>query len=74
MKLPIISGQELIKFLAKQGFEISSQKGSHVKLKKKTINETIVTIVPLHKRLDPGTLLGILKQSKIERQDLEKLR
>jgi predicted RNA binding protein YcfA (HicA-like mRNA interferase family) len=50
MKLPIISGQKLIKLLDKKGFEIAGRKGSHVRLKKKTSSKTLVTIVPLHKK------------------------
>ena len=35
-KLPVISGDELIKLLTKLGYEIVKQKGSHVRLRKKT--------------------------------------
>ncbi len=71
MKLPIISGMRLIKFLSKQGFEIVGRKGSHVRLKKKTADKALVTVVPLHKRLDAGTLLAILRQCEIEKEKLE---
>jgi len=71
MKLPIISGKQLIKFLSKQGFEIVGRKGSHVRLKKKTGTKTLVTVVPLHKKLDSGTLLAILRQCNLQRNELE---
>jgi len=70
MKLPIISGKKLINLLNKQSFEIVGRKGSHVRLKKKTPNKTLVTIVPMHKKLDAGTLLGILKQCEITKEEL----
>jgi predicted RNA binding protein YcfA (HicA-like mRNA interferase family) len=70
MKLPVVSGKELIKFLSKQGFEIVGRKGSHVRMKKKTQNKTLVTVVPLHKRLDPGTLLAILRQCEIQKEEV----
>jgi len=70
MKTPVISGKELIKILAKEGFEIAGQKGSHVRLKKKTPEKTLVTVVPLHKRLDIGTLLAILKQCEMKKEKL----
>ena len=62
---------QLIKFLSKQGFEIVGRKGSHVRLKKKTADKALVTVVPLHKRLDAGTLLAILRQCEIEKEKLE---
>jgi predicted RNA binding protein YcfA (HicA-like mRNA interferase family) len=73
MKLPILSGKEVIKFLSRSGFEIVGRKGSHIRLKKKINGKVLVTVVPLHKKIDVGTLLAILKQCEIERQELEKL-
>ena len=72
MKLPIISGQKLVKLLNKKGFEIVGRKGSHVRLKKKTPAKALVTIVPMHKKLDAGTLLGILKQLEITKEEFIK--
>lgn len=73
-KLPILSGQELIKILTKVGFVTEGQRGSHVKLKKRLEDRVIVTIVPLHNELDTGTLLGILKQAEISREEFFKLK
>jgi len=42
MKLPIISGKEVIKTLTKEGFQIKGRKGSHVTLEK-TNHETYRT-------------------------------
>ena len=68
MKLPIVSGLEVIKFLEKQGFELVSRKSSHVRMKKKdSSGNVLVTVIPVHKRLDPGTLLAILRQCNITR-------
>jgi predicted RNA binding protein YcfA (HicA-like mRNA interferase family) len=72
LKLPIISGKDLIKFLNKKGFEMVSQKGSHVRLKQNKFGEVKVTIVPLHKELDTGTLLAILRQCEIEKEEFRK--
>lgn len=69
LKLPIISGKDLIKFLNKKGFEIVSQKGSPVRMKQNKFGEVKVTIVPLHKELDTGTLLAILRQCEIEKEE-----
>jgi len=68
-KLPVISGRELIKTLAKHfGFRILRQKGSHVTL----TNDVSFITVPLHPELDKGTLNAILKDAKIERRDFMK--
>ncbi|HIH20664.1 TPA: type II toxin-antitoxin system HicA family toxin [Candidatus Micrarchaeota archaeon] len=73
-KLPVISGQELIKIPSKAGFAVEGQKGSHVKIKKQAQGKTIVTIVPLHKELDTGTLSEILKQVEISREGFFRLK
>jgi predicted RNA binding protein YcfA (HicA-like mRNA interferase family) len=65
-KIPILSGQELIKALEKAGFQVVRQKGSHVSLRK----ESHKTVVPLHRELSRGTLLGILAQCGLSRKDL----
>ncbi len=60
----------MIKILCKNfGFYFISQKGSHVKLKKQVDKQEIITIVPLHKELAPGTIKGILKLAQIEEKD-----
>ncbi|MEI8364688.1 MAG: type II toxin-antitoxin system HicA family toxin [archaeon] len=69
-KLPILSGKELIKILQKHGFEIVGQKGSHVRLKKITTERIYITVVPLHETISPGTLLSILKQANLEKENL----
>lgn len=71
-KLPVLSGKELIKILEKHEFVIVSQKGSHVRLKKITLDKIYITVVPLHDFISPGTLLYILKQSGLQKEDLTK--
>ena len=73
MKLPAISGEELIKILLKAGFSKVRQKGSHVSLEKKTEDKSLKTVVPLHKSLAKGTLSDILKQAGLTKEDLIKL-
>ena len=66
-KLPVLSGGELIRLLQRAGFQVVRQRGSHVSLKK----ESYCTVVPLHSELAKGTLLGILKQCGLTREELE---
>lgn len=57
--------QEMIKLLKKNGFEIISQNGSHVKLKNAEAGKTI--IVPYHsKDLKKGLEQAILKQAGLK--------
>ena len=62
MKLPQISGLELIKRLKKNGFMAIRQKGSHVRLEKFD-GEQIKLTVPLHQNLKKGTLSRIIKDA-----------
>ena len=72
-KLPKLSGEEVIKILVKKfGFKVSRQKGSHVTLVKHETGRKIVTVVPLHPELKPGTLLGILKLAEISKDNFLK--
>lgn len=64
-KLPRISGSELIKYFVRKGFAPTRQKGSHVILKSKDRR----IVIPLHDELDRGTLLAILEQAGIERDE-----
>lgn len=68
-KTPIMSGQEVIDRLCNDfNFIKIKQKGSHVKLR--TISEPkITTIVPLHDKLKPGTLAGILRLAKVDKDE-----
>ena len=69
VKLPVLSGEELIKALKKAGFQVVRSRGSHVSLHKGEYK----TIVPLHYEISKGTLLGILKQCGLSKEDLNNL-
>ena len=60
-KLPVVSSDEVIKALSKFGFIVSSQRGSHVKLRKGSLS----LIVPRHNELGKGILRKIIKQAGI---------
>ena len=61
-KLRVLSGKEIVKILSKFGFEVVSQRGSHVKLRRILPNGAKQTLtVPLHDELDKGTLKAIFR-------------
>ena len=72
-KLPRISGKEVIKILTKIGFVAVRQKGSHVILRKEGIGGSLVTVVPQHSEIDRGTLLEIIRQAGLSREEFFKL-
>jgi len=67
MKLPRLSGKEVIKALSQAGFTIARQKGSHIILKKETFEGKFAVVVPNHQEIDKGTLLEIIRQSRMSR-------
>ncbi len=68
-KLPRISENKLVKILVKEfGFEFARQKGDHVILRKFSGTEKIVTVVPLHNELKPGTLLIVLELARVKKR------
>ena len=72
-KLPVLSGHELIKILKKIGFEPVRHKGSHIVLVNNSAGSKRAVVVPNHKEIDPGTLLEIIRQAGLKRNDFEKL-
>jgi len=70
MKLPQISGKELIKKLRKQGFVITRQRGSHIRLEKNTKDKTIKITIPNHPILKKGTLHQIIKSAELTLEEV----
>lgn len=74
MKIPLISGIEVIKRLKKSGFIATRQKGSHVRLEKSVGDTAIKITVPLHSELKKGTLNRIIKYAGLTLEEFEKLK
>ncbi len=74
MKLPVISGIEVIKKLKQIGFTTIRQKGSHVRLEKTLQDETARVTVPLHAELKKGTLARIIKDADITVEEFQKIK
>lgn len=60
-RLPCISGRECVSALAKAGFQVKRQEGSHVVLRRDSPFAQVV--VPEHRELDRGTLRAIIRQA-----------
>jgi len=59
--LPHVSGADAIRALQKLGFVVARQKGIHVVLRRGSAG----CVVPNHRELKIGTLLGVLKQAGV---------
>ncbi len=61
--IKVLSAREVIAMLTSFGFEVVSQKGSHVKMRRVYHGERQTLVIPDHKELDRGTLRAIFRQS-----------
>ena len=66
-KLRVLSGREVCKILAAEGFTEVRQRGSHIVLQKRVGSTTTTVPVPDHKELKVGTLTSIIRQSGLTR-------
>lgn len=73
-KLPVLSGNDIVKILSKIGFTHARTKGSYAILNKLDKERGKITIpVPLHKELAKGTLKSIMRQADLTLEELLKL-
>jgi len=70
-KLPRVSGRECVIALARAGFRLKRQHGSHMILRRDDPFAQVV--VPDHRELDRGTLRAILRQAGIGVEELLRL-
>ena len=70
LKLKVLSYKDLLNILKFFGFQIHTQKGSHIKLLIIFGRDRQILIVPRHNPINSGTLKAIFKQaSKYESEE-----
>jgi len=69
----LYSARKVLSALKRAGFEIISQRGSHIKLSRQTKDKVYIAIVPNHKEIAVGTFNSILKQAGLTKQEFEEL-
>jgi predicted RNA binding protein YcfA (HicA-like mRNA interferase family) len=69
MKIPLLSGREVLSALKRMGFKEIHRKGSHVKMKHPDGRKIIF---PFHDEVDRYTLKGALKDAEINIEDFLK--
>lgn len=72
-KLPVLSGRELIRILGKIGFFPARIRGSHIIFIRSDVHGKQAVVVPNHKEIDKGTLVEIIRQAGLKREDFFKL-
>lgn len=71
-KLPILTSEEIVRILKKKGFLLDRTKGSHHIFYHPDSKRRV--IVPFHRKdLPKGTLLEILKQAGISKDELDNI-
>ncbi len=73
MKLPILSGAKVVKLLSKEGFSVLGQEGSHVIMSKQVETRKLKPVIPMHRELAVGTLLSIMRQAGMTREEFLQL-
>lgn len=69
MKLPLLSGKQVLLALTRLGFNEVHRKGSHVKMKHA---DGRLIIFPFHDEVDRFTLKGAMRDAEIEVEDFIK--
>ena len=63
MKLPLLSGWEVVRILERMGFKEIHRKGSHIKMRHPDGRKIVF---PYHDEIDRFTLKGALKDAQID--------
>ncbi|MCY4354195.1 MAG: type II toxin-antitoxin system HicA family toxin [Truepera sp.] len=64
-----MSGREVCRILAANGFVEVRRRGSHIAMQKTDADGTITVPVPDHRELRTGTLMSIIRQSGVSRSE-----
>ncbi len=70
-RLRTLSGREACRILERHGFVEVRRRGSHVVMQRRLVGSTLTVPVPDHPELRTGTLLSIIRQSGIPRNEFE---
>lgn len=69
MKLPLLSGRQVVKTLERLGFSEVHRKGSHVKMKHA---DRRMIVFPFHDEIDRFTLKGALRDAEVDLEEFVK--
>ena len=72
MRLPVISGDAAVKAFGKLGYEVDSQRGSHIILRHGEPPHRRLS-VPNHKELAKGTLRTLIREAGLTVEEFHRL-
>ena len=70
-RLRVLTGREVCQILEQHGFIEVRRRGSHVVMQRRVDSGTITIPVPEHRELAIGTLLAIIRQSRVPKSEFE---
>jgi predicted RNA binding protein YcfA (HicA-like mRNA interferase family) len=71
--IPSLSYDQIIRALQRDGWIVVRQKGSHIRLQKRTTTETLKLTVPAHRPIKRTTLSYIIKQARLTFEEFDRL-
>jgi predicted RNA binding protein YcfA (HicA-like mRNA interferase family) len=72
-KVPSLGYEQVVRALRRDGWVVVRQRGSHIRLHKRTPDETLKLVVPAHRPIKRSTLAHILKQARLTVEQLQQL-
>jgi predicted RNA binding protein YcfA (HicA-like mRNA interferase family) len=72
-KVPSVPFEIVISVLKRSGWVVVRQRGSHIRLQKHTMEETLKITIPAHRPIKRSTLAHILKQAQMTVDDFVEL-
>ncbi len=72
-KIPSLPYDQIIRGLQRDGWIVVKQKGSHIRLQKRTSTGVLKLTIPAHRPVKRSTLAHILKQAKLTAEEFIKL-
>jgi predicted RNA binding protein YcfA (HicA-like mRNA interferase family) len=68
-KLPVVSGQKVVRALERIGYRVVRQRGSHIRLRDETEPSHLPVTVPDHRTVKPGLLRKILRDAGLTTEE-----
>ena len=69
-RLPVVSGDDLVKALGKFGYVVVRQKGSHIRMRHALEKDRKPLTIPRHRTIKRGLLKDILRDAGISPEQL----
>lgn len=72
-KVTLLNYYQIINALQRDGWIVVRQRGSHIRIQKRSDDKLLKVTIPAHKPVKRSTLSHILKQTRISIEDFLKL-